>query len=153
MSLQRETPLRRKCPTKRRVAATCSVRGCRRTPIATGMCATHSKATADRLWSQAVRARDGRCMAATAFPAIACAGSLQAMHLISRRYMATRYRLSNGLAGCAAHHRYLTDRPLEHDAFCEGLLGEPIWRLMRVDALAGAKPNYVEILAKLRSLS
>jgi len=136
MTLAR-TPLKRiRTGKPRRVLQECSVGRCKRRADQ-AMCKTHAKARADQAWSKYIRERDGRCMAAEAFPKIRCAGSLQAMHLISRRYAATRYEMWNGRAGCAAHHRWLTDRPLEHDAWCSRMLGPSLWESHKRWAMEG----------------
>lgn len=145
----KRTPMKRKAAKPRRVAAKCSVLRCKRRPTGTGMCATHSTAVADRLWSRRIRDRDAGCTAARAFPEMDCNGSLQAMHLVSRRYHATRWTLDNGRAGCAAHHTYLTLHPLEHLEFCERVLGVDGWRRMRDAALAGARQDLVGVIALL----
>jgi hypothetical protein len=82
-----------------------------------------AKRRAIDLWSQAIRARDGRCVPAPYFPDIRCVGALQAMHLIPKGpYPSVRFELWNGAAGCAAHHTYLTEHPLEHERFCRQIL-------------------------------
>ena len=67
------------------------------------------KAKCDRLWSQIIRAR-GHCEL-SGKDGIACAGNLQAAHLIGRRFHNTRWDLANGWALCQAHHVYYTHRP------------------------------------------
>lgn len=71
---------------------------------------TQAKKKADRMFSEAVRAR-GRCEI-NAGPA-RCNGVLQCCHIRSRSYMALRWDEANALAGCQAHHLYYTHRPLE----------------------------------------
>lgn len=40
-----------------------------------------------------------------------CSGVLEWAHIISRRYIATRWREDNCLCLCSHHHRMITDRP------------------------------------------
>ena len=145
----KRSPMPRKRSAPRRTAAQCSVLRCKRRPIATGMCITHSTDVADRLWSRRVRDRDRTCIAAMYFPEIDCNGALQAMHLVPRGYKATRWILENGRAGCAAHHSWLTYHPLEHTIFNEHVLGADGWRQMRAAALAGARQDLVGVIALL----
>ena len=129
----------------------CTVRGCTRRPYIGGeYCITHAKALADRLWSVYIRNRDGMCQAAAFFPNIRCAGSLQAMHLVSRRYLATRYDPSNGRAGCAAHHCYLTEHPLEADLFNRQVLGTAVYDELKARAMIGGRPDYASLIALYR---
>lgn len=65
---------------------------------------------ADRLVSLKVRAR-GHCELWLLKPELRCEGPLQACHVLSRRYRATRWLEENLLAGCRAHHVYFTHRP------------------------------------------
>jgi hypothetical protein len=118
--MKRKAPIRRKSPNVKRRITGCQVRGCtRRGPFAEvpeRRCKFHLKQEADRLWSLAIRTRDGRCMA-EGWWGIECRGGLQAMHGMSRRYGATRWLLSNGLSGCAAHHEKMTHSHAHHEEF------------------------------------
>lgn len=152
MSLQRQTPLRRKALHRAKPKrAACTVRGCKRRPFVAGeLCLTHAKREADRLFSLHVRSRDGRCMAAESFGEIRCNGGLQTMHLVSRRYLSVRYDPDNARAGCAAHHTYLTMHPIEHDDWCEETLGTAAWRSLRSRARSLVRPDYAGIIALYR---
>jgi hypothetical protein len=57
--------------------------------------------TIDKLWSEYVRKRDGKC--------IICGSTnhIQAHHIFSRRYMSLRYNVDNGVTLCFAHHHHL----------------------------------------------
>lgn len=63
---------------------------------------------------------------------VVCKGTLQTMHIISRRYQLTRWFLENLLCGCAAHHYYYTIRPEEWrqliDRISPGLY-ERLWKI------------------------
>jgi len=150
--LTRRTPLARKAVRRGRPKrAYCTVRGCKRRPYIGGeWCISHAKSLADRLWSAYIRTRDGTCQAAAFFPDIRCAGSLQAMHLISRRYLATRYDPANGRAGCGAHHMWLEEHPLEHDLWCEQVLGAAVYDELKARAMIGGRPDYASIVALYR---
>ena len=113
---------------------------------------TTLKRKADGLWSRAIRDRDGRCMAADYWPDIRCAGSLQAMHLIPRMYLSTRWEMWNGAAGCGAHHTFLTHRPLEHAYFCRLILGAKDYeRRARAARAAHGSPDYQAIIDRLEA--
>lgn len=74
-----------------------------------------AKAKCDKLFSEIIRSI-GECEAAGYAPG-GCSQQLQCMHIISRRYSATRTDLRNAFSGCAAHHRYYTDHPREFSRF------------------------------------
>lgn len=74
-----------------------------------------AKAKCDKLFSEIVRSL-GECEAAGYAPG-PCSSQLQCMHIISRRFSATRTDLRNAFSGCAAHHRFYTDHPREFSRF------------------------------------
>jgi len=148
-ALVRRTPLRSRSPKRRRTWEQCSVRGCTRRPTVGGVCKSHGTLEADRLFSLFVRGRDRRCIAEGAF-GVRCNGNLQTMHLISRRYKAVRWNPQNARAGCAAHHTYLTLHPLEHDAWCERILGPAHWRALRDVAMHSPPADLAATLSWLR---
>lgn len=76
---------------------------------------------ADRLWSEAVRARDGFCQRCGRQPPEIV---LQAAHVLSRRYKAIRWDLRNGLALCLGCHHFAHKQPVEWDWFVRDRLGE-----------------------------
>lgn len=81
-------------------------------------------------FSKSVRSR-GRCEL-KGKDSIECKGILQTMHIISRRYRATRWLEDNALSGCSAHHFYYTDRPEEWRALIDRLfpgLYDKLWKL------------------------
>lgn len=89
---------------------------------------------ATRLHSLVVRAR-GRCER--------CGGtnSLQAAHIIPRRYAATRCDPANAWCLCAACHRRTTEWASEHMAFVEQTIGIDRFEELRLRAEAGVKAN------------
>lgn len=73
------------------------------------------KAKADKLFSEVIRSV-GYCEA-QGFDNIKCSKQLQTMHIVSRRYNATRCDTRNAMCGCAAHHRFYTDHPRQFSRF------------------------------------
>lgn len=68
--------------------------------------AARLKAQNDKLWSEIVRRRDGKCLVCGR------TDSLQAHHAIvtKRRSLATRWHLGNGVALCYHHHLHQLHR-------------------------------------------
>jgi hypothetical protein len=77
--------------------------------------ATGAKAKADKLFSEVIRSV-GYCEAQN-YGDMKCSPQLQCMHIISRRFNATRCDTRNAFSGCAAHHRFFTDHPREFSRF------------------------------------
>jgi hypothetical protein len=113
------------------VRTVCSVQRCTRRPWADGICRTHLDMAADKAFRRMIRERDGYCTAARFFPDMPCLGGLQGMHLVPVGYRALRWDPENAAAGCMAHHKYLTEHPIEHGLFCEQLLGAERWEALR----------------------
>ncbi len=149
MTLTRRTPLRRKRAKPRRVAARCSVRGCRRPPkvevastpktvngvdnfveidgreiaivqVAVRLCLTHAKREADRVFAEDVR-RVGHC------ERCGKTTDLQCSHFISRRYLGTRWVRLNAECLCVGCHKFLTERPIEARDRARELLGATVY--------------------------
>lgn len=116
---------------RRAERARCSVRGCRRRPVLANLCNTHLLRKADAGFSAFIRKRDGRC--------VRCRSSygLQCMHIVSRRYRATRFDPENAAAGCTRCHVYFTHRPLEWEVFVDECFGAGTWARLREKALEG----------------
>ena len=150
MTLKRKTPLKKVRAKPRRVLESCAMRGCRKPPRYAGYCASHATERADAAFATVIKERDGRCVPREMFPSIACNGNLQTMHLISRRYKAVRWDLDNAVAGCQAHHLYLTIHPLEHDDWCERRLGATAWYKLKQRALRGPVPDIGMVIERLR---
>lgn len=107
---QRRTPLQRKAPI-------CSQSAPQREGVAkpkkrkSGRSAKITKE--DRAWAVAVKERDGwRCRRCGKTYQRGDRG-LQAMHIFSRRFKATRHDLMNGLAGCTGCHMWGHSHPGE----------------------------------------
>jgi len=110
--LKRKTPLKAKRASKRRVAQPCSILRCKRRAAVLDLCKTHAQREADRLFSLRVRAV-GYCQLAIWAPHVRCGGALPCCPIVSPRYHPIRFGLGNALAGCAAHHKHFTERPIE----------------------------------------
>lgn len=111
---------------------------------------TKQKALADKLFSAKIRAR-GRCEGAriitnAGMGSVRCNGNFQCAHIVSRRYLNTRWDEDNALCMCAAHHLYATHHPLEWRRY----VGEPQMTELEQRALSSAKVDYDEVLARLK---
>ena len=173
--IARKTPLRRsplvRKPKKRKSlfkTMRCNVRGCTRKAEVkwsvgskdvsgitaghsievtyTGMCKSHARAEADRRFSLFIRARDGKCMRCGATEGLQCA------HIISRRYLATRWNDENAIAFCLRCHKWQTERPLEGEEWFEKFLlplGPRVtYRTLRESALHGEPMSLAEVLGR-----
>lgn len=116
------TPLPKGEPKAKKRKAVAKVR---KTPTAT------LKRKATTLHSQYVRARDGRCVRCGSVQ------TLQCMHVVSRRFAATRADELNGHTGCATCHRFLTENPHEHVWFFQAYLGKDEYMGLISKAYAG----------------
>lgn len=126
MTLTRSTPLKRK-PMRKKPS-----------PMA----------AADKLFSQLVRER-GYCAAGG--ERFDCAGNLQCCHVVSRRYRAIRWDLSNAIPMCAAHHIYFTHHPLEWETWWDGQMPGFLASL-KYRALNDPPEKPAEALARLRTM-
>ncbi len=104
-----------------------------------------AKARADKLFSEVIRSV-GYCEAEQ-WDEVRCSPQLQTMHIVSRKYSATRCDTRNAIAGCAAHHRYFTDHPRQFSRFITTSLVQPyyetVWRNSR-DSSLGKKVDWNE---------
>lgn len=67
--------------------------------------------------------------------------TLQAAHIISRRYAATRCDPNNAFCLCATCHRRFTEWPLEFHDFVIDHIGADGYDDLRAKAMAGVKTN------------
>ncbi len=93
------------------------------------------------MFSKYVRQRDVRCQWCGSMEHLQCA------HIVSRRYLATRWDGRNAMALCRGCHFYFTNHPLEWEVFC----GE-VYQEMKHEALHGAVPTLDEMLTELEHL-
>lgn len=105
-------------------------------------------------FSRQVRAL-GRCEAAgwvdvATGHSLKCSEVLQCAHIVSRRYKATRWKHSNALCLCAAHHVYWTHRPLEWETFVLAKIGVAVYSYLKRFALEERTPDFHAILAELK---
>jgi 5-methylcytosine-specific restriction endonuclease McrA len=102
----------------RRKRPRCPIRRCRRAPLPSavaaglGLCRTHLVQQADAAFSARVRAV-GRCQHCGS------SGALQCAHIVSRRYLATRWDPQNAVALCPRCHVYYTHRPVEWEVWID----------------------------------
>lgn len=106
-----------------------------------------AKQELDRLVGAMVRA-SGPCAAiGDGHP---CRGPLQWAHIVSRRYLATRWLLENSMPLCSGHHRWYTLAPLEWEVFVVSKIGATRYESLKQQALSGKRPDYAALLARLR---
>jgi 5-methylcytosine-specific restriction endonuclease McrA len=76
--------------------------------------------TLDKLWSEAVRTRDAKCLRCGK------TSGLQGAHIFSRRSRSTRWSLDNGLTLCwQCHIPFAHKEPILFTRFVEKLKGKP----------------------------
>lgn len=107
---------------------------------------TSLKKKADRAFAVAIKARDGdRCVECGSRDFVQCA------HIVSRRYMATRYDPDNAVALCRSHHMKYTVRPLEWRCWVEGRFGDGHLRKLELKALIVTKnTDYQEVIDRFQ---
>lgn len=103
---------------------------------------------ADGLFSKLVRSV-GYCEMAGVF-GITCKGALQCSHILSRRYLATRFARINAIAACQAHHWHTTMNPLEWEDWCREQLGSAVYDELRRTAKRGGRVDYKSLIPDLR---
>ena len=101
-------PIRRKRPKKRRQ------------PFALAMHKWYEE-VADEIWSVIIRSYSPLCVRCRMRP------THDAMHLVSRSYRQTRWRLDNGLPGCRYCHEVMGRDQHEHVRIVEREVGREKW--------------------------
>lgn len=98
------------------------------------VCAKHH---ADWMMADHVKASEGCCRRC------GTTQDLQAAHVMSRRYMATRWDRANIMALCRTHHYMFTEHPLKWEQWCRDV--DVPWDELRVKALTGPpmQPSFV----------
>lgn len=116
-----------------------------------------AKSAADREWSRAVRAK-GPCAALGNWETYRgvsesgansvhylvhreCFGRIDPAHIQSRRYLATRHDVSNGLPLCRFIHDWFGRHPEEFEAFVRTRIGDAEYERLRLKAIQGPKQS------------
>lgn len=95
-----------------------------------------SKGKATRLHSLVVRAR-GRCQ----YPDCGSTSTLQAAHIISRRYNAVRTDEHNAWCLCAKHHFLVDSWAVEKSKLIDSTIGGERYEDLRRRAMTGVKAS------------
>lgn len=107
---------------------------------------------ADRLWSLAIRQRDGQCRRCGRGSGEV---TLQAAHVISRSYKAVRWDLRNGICLCLGCHHWNHHQPVEFSWWVQDLIGKELYESLRKEALAYVgrvkKIDLEEVIAELET--
>lgn len=98
---------------------------------------TALKKKADTKFSLFIRARDKKCKRCGRRPPEV---RLQCAHVWSRRYLNTRWDGRNAYALCFGCHKYLTDRPIEHEDWAVSLMGADLYQELRMKAISIRPP-------------
>ena len=103
----------------------------------------HSKLEklADDLWALIVRSTAARCARCRLRPV------QQADHLVSRRYRATRWVISNGCPLCAGCHRLVTSDTQEHVLLALQHVGAERWEQLNIAKHCGKVDPATAIVA------
>jgi len=114
--------------------------------VVSGIYGTGARGKATRLHSLVVRSR-GFCER--------CGGTntLQAAHIIPRRYAATRTDETNAWCLCAGCHRRLTEWAEDHMALVDATIGRAAYDELKRRANEGVKANGTFWLAECERLS
>ena len=113
---------------------------------------TKLKKDCDKLWSQIIRQRDGKCLVD------GCTNeSLHAHHIFSRRHLGTRWLpITNGVSLCFYHHKYWAHVDYEDfRKFVIDCIGEvEYYKLYTLSKLATHYkiPDLLEIKEHLKSI-
>jgi hypothetical protein len=102
----------------------------------------------DLLFSRLIRSR-ATCEVKPFWPH-ECKGNSQTLHIVSRRYLGTRWSEDNAINGCQAAHLFYTVRPLEWDQVIEEMFPGRLEDLKR-RALIVTKVDYPATLERLRA--
>ena len=103
------------------------------------------KRTCDKLFSEKIR-EAGVCAKCGSREYLQCA------HIVSRRYLQTRFDLDNALCLCRGCHLFSHTHPAEWEVWLEDTLGRKYLKKLRDKALAYGKIDYEEIIYKLKKL-
>lgn len=105
------------------------------------------KKECDRVWSLIVRLKNPTCIWCKRRAAV------NAHHIISRRYLPTRYVIENGAALCGGCHMTAHQRPDRFIPHIKSVLGEKQYDLLCTMAdFRKSRPDYALTLLALESL-
>ena len=108
------------------------------------------KRKCDTLFGKLIRSR-GHCEL-KGMDSIACKGSLQTMHIISRRYLKFRWDKIAVFCGCAAHHYFYTTHPEEWYSFMEKHYRK-LWHMLLSERFEAKRINYEYLYETLKNSS
>jgi hypothetical protein len=95
----------------------------------------------------------GECEALDGELGVACSERMQCAHIISRKYLGTRWHPLNAICLCSAHHVFFTHHELEWEKWRDAYVGERYaWLRDRAIKTAGP-PDYAAVLRELEGLS
>lgn len=101
----------------------------------------------DSIFGQRVRLR-GKCERCYRTPPDV---TLQCSHIVSRKYLQTRWSFDNALCLCLGCHHWWHHFPLEAEEWCRDLIGDDLYDdLKRRARRIGVKVDYDEVLDYLR---
>lgn len=139
----KRTALKRKRETPRRILLPrCTYQRCNAIARDLGMCASHLRTEADRLFSADARERHGACYQC------GTPNRLQWAHIFSRRYSAIRWAEDNYFILCSGCHTYFTHRPAEWEQFCRD--HGVAWDQLRRRALTGSPMDPAAVIMQLK---
>uniref|UniRef100_A0A7C4TXG7 HNH nuclease domain-containing protein n=1 Tax=Caldisericum exile TaxID=693075 RepID=A0A7C4TXG7_9BACT len=101
----------------------------------------------DDLWGKIIRSK-GRCEWCGQVKPY-----LNAAHIFSRRFLSTRWDVSNGLCLCPSCHRKAHDRPLDFADFVKTRLGQEEYESLRRKAKYPNKPDLERIYLVLKEIA
>lgn len=133
---------------------TCLRQRCKHRVWLAGLCRTHAKREADRLFSEFIKERDRICMATTdfwlgaQFDCVTFQG-LHCAHLRRRGYLAIRWDPRNAVALCAGHHKWFDDNTIEKEDMRLQYWGRRRYNAIKKKALEGDwRPELERVLTK-----
>lgn len=102
----------------------------------------------DYLWSQIIKIANPFCWFDN------CGRpSVEACHVHSRRFDATRWNVNNGMGGCKEHHRWETDNPKDAKPLVIEFIGAEMYEELRKKTLENphfCSQDYKEIEKRLK---
>lgn len=150
----KRTPLKRKTPLrsvaakpKRGSEIVCIVKGCKRRPTYFPKCFQHAVKEADDLFATYIKTKYAVCQNCGSPDNPQCA------HIVSRRYYALRWDVSEGAVRlCAGCHVSFTNHPLAWDFWCEDRFGIEGYRAIKLRGYRGGMPDIPYVIAELRTM-